>query len=131
MEEERQFIAIGRRKEAVARVILTSGSGHVLVNGRPLDGYFRTLNEQFRVVRPLKTVQMLEKYDVRASVRGGGFSGQADAVCLGIARYLEHLHPEQRPLLKKQGLLTRDPRVKERKKYGRKRARKRFQFSKR
>lgn len=131
MEEERQFIAVGRRKEAVARVILTSGSGGISINGRPLDGYFKTVNAQLRVVQPLKVVQMLEKYDVRANVRGGGSSGQADAVCLGIARYLEHLHPEQRTLLKKEGLLTRDPRVKERKKYGRKRARKRFQFSKR
>jgi len=112
-------------------VILSSGSGNIIINGRPLDDYFKTVNAQLRVVEPLKVLQMLERYDVRANVRGGGSSGQADAVCLGVARYLEHLHPDKRTLLKKEGLLRRDPRVKERKKYGRKRARKRFQFSKR
>lgn len=131
MDEERQLITVGRRKEAVARVILTPGSGSITVNGCPLEEYFTTVNTQLKVLQPLKTVDVLERYDIRANVSGGGSTGQAEAVSLGVARYLEHLHPEHRTLLKKEGLLTRDPRVKERKKYGRKRARKRFQFSKR
>jgi len=131
MEEERQLITVGRRKEAVARVILSPGSGDITINGRPFDEYFTTISTQLKVLQPLKTTDALEKYDIRANVKGGGSTGQADAVSLGVARYLEHLHPEHRTLLKKEGLLTRNPRVKERKKYGRKRARKRFQFSKR
>ena len=115
----------------MARVILAPGNGNFLVNGRPLTDYFQTPYGQLRVQEPLRALGLEEKYDVRANVAGGGLTGQADAVCLGIARYLEHLNPGYRPALKKEGLLSRDPRAKERKKYGRKRARKRFQFSKR
>ena len=130
-KDEKTFIAVGRRKEAVARVILTPGTGIITINGRPLADYFPTINAQSRVIEPLSTLDLLTKFDVRANVRGGGFSGQADAVRLGIARFLEHLNPGLRPQLKREGFLTRDPRVKERKKYGQKRARKKFQFSKR
>ncbi len=131
MAEEKQFIAVGRRKEAVARIILTPGTGNISVNNTPLAEFFPTLSNQNAVLEPLRALNVLDKYDVSANVRGGGITGQAEAVRLGIARYLEHLHPDNRPLLKREGLMTRDPRVKERKKYGRKRARKRFQFSKR
>lgn len=131
MAEERQFIAVGRRKTATARVILAQGSGNFLINKRPLTDYFKTPYGQLRVQEPLRVLGLEDKFDVRANVRGGGITGQADAVCLGIARYLEHLNADYRPALKKEGLLSRDPRAKERKKYGRKRARKRFQFSKR
>lgn len=131
MSIERQHISVGRRKCSVARVILVPGNGNFLINGRPLSDFFKTAYGQLRVQEPLRTLGLEEKYDVRATVRGGGVTGQADAVCLGIARFLEHANPDYRPALKKDGLLSRDPRAKERKKYGRKRARKRFQFSKR
>ncbi|OGK12071.1 MAG: 30S ribosomal protein S9 [Candidatus Riflebacteria bacterium RBG_13_59_9] len=131
MAEERQFISVGRRKCSVARVILSSGNGNFVVNGRPLSNYFKSPYGQLRVQEPLRVLGLEEKFDVRADVSGGGITGQADAICLGIARFLEHLNATYRPALKKEGLLSRDPRAKERKKYGRKRARKRFQFSKR
>jgi len=129
--QEKNFIAVGRRKEAVARVILRPGTGSITVNGRDFADYFPTMNAQARVIEPLSKLELLTKFDVVANVRGGGISGQADAVRLGIARFLEHLNPGLRPQLKREGFLTRDPRVKERKKYGQKRARKKFQFSKR
>ncbi len=131
MDVERTLITVGRRKEAVARVIIAPGSGKIAINHRPLDEYFPTISTQFVVLEPLRALGLLEKYDVYANVRGGGISGQADAVRLAIARYLEQLNPDFRPYLKKNGFLTRDPRVKERKKYGRKRARKQFQYRKR
>ncbi len=131
MAEERQHITVGRRKTAVARVYLKPGSGNVLVNQRPLSDYFALPYGQLKVLEPLRALGLEEKFDVYARVEGGGITGQADAICLGIARYLEHINPDYRPALKKEGLLKRDPRAKERKKYGRKRARKRFQFSKR
>lgn len=131
MPEEKQLIAVGRRKEAVARVIMRPGTGEIIVNGRDFTEYFPTLSTQAAVLEPLRELKLLDKYNVYANVRGGGVSGQADAVRHGIARFLEQLNPEYRPILKRKGLLTRDPRVKERKKYGRKRARKQFQYRKR
>lgn len=123
--------ATGRRKEASARVILRPGSGQVLVNGRPLDQYFPGAWRRYRVLEPLKVANADGRFDVHANVRGGGISGQADAVRHGIARALLAVDPSLRPVLRQHGLLTRDPRAKERKKYGRKRARRGFQYSKR
>jgi len=121
----------GRRKEAIARVWLVSGSGRITINDRPLEDYFTLLNHRRSIVRPLSTTDTQERFDVVATVQGGGLSGQADAVRLGIARALTEADPELRGPLKKAGELTRDPRVKERKKYGLKKARKAPQFSKR
>jgi small subunit ribosomal protein S9 len=130
-ETEYQKITVGRRKTSVARVFLRPGSGNYTVNEKPLPEYFKTVNSQLRVQEPLKAVDLADKYDVFINVHGGGFTGQSDAIALGIARYLIDLNPNYRDLLKKKGLLRRDPRAKERKKYGQKRARKKFQFSKR
>jgi small subunit ribosomal protein S9 len=131
MAEEYQNITVGRRKTATARVFLRPGTGTYRVNGRPLPEYFKTINGQLKVQEPLKAVDLSEKYDVFANVEGGGITGQSDAIALGIARYLVELDQNYRNALKRKGLLTRDPRAKERKKYGQKRARKQFQFSKR
>lgn len=122
---------VGRRKEAVARVIVTQGTGRVVVNERPLEDYFPSERLIKDVLKPFTVCQCMGKFDVTASVRGGGVSGQAGAVRLGIARALVTIDPSLRPILRKDGLLTRDPRMVERKKYGRPGARKRFQFSKR
>jgi len=130
-DTEFQRITVGRRKEATARVILHPGSGSYMINGRPLPDYFKTINGQLRVQEPLKVVNLDDKYDVSVNVQGGGINGQSDAIALGIARFLIELNPTYRDALKKKGLLTRDPRAKERKKYGQKKARKKFQFSKR
>jgi small subunit ribosomal protein S9 len=130
-ETEFQQITVGRRKTSVARVFLRPGSGAYLINGKPLPEYFKTINAQLRVQEPLKAVDLSDKYDVFINVRGGGITGQSDAIAMGIARYLVDLNPNYRDQLKKKGLLRRDPRAKERKKYGQKRARKKFQFSKR
>jgi small subunit ribosomal protein S9 len=111
--------------------MLHPGSGAFRINGRTLPDYFKTINSQLKVQEPLKAVSLDDKYDVVISVQGGGVNGQADAIALGISRYLIELNPSYRDTLKKKGLLTRDPRAKERKKYGQKRARKKFQFSKR
>src|SRR5690606_18728992 len=126
-----QTIKVGRRKRAVARVFLRPGNGGYRVNGKNLPEYFKTINAQLKVQEPLKVVELADKYDVIANVYGGGITGQSDAIALGIARYLTDLNPNYRDNLKKKGLLSRDPREKERKKYGQKRARKKFQFSKR
>ncbi|MCS7235622.1 MAG: 30S ribosomal protein S9 [Armatimonadota bacterium] len=123
--------ATGRRKEASARVILRPGSGKVLVNGRPLEEYIPGVARRYRVLEPLKVTNLEGRFDVYATVSGGGLTGQGDAVRHGIARALLSLDPSLRPLLRQNGLLTRDPRAKERKKYGRKRARRGFQYSKR
>lgn len=124
--------AVGRRKEAIARVqLLTTGSGQITVNNRPCDSYFPREALRFAVRQPLLVTQHLGKCDIRANVDGGGLSGQAGAVCLGIARALLLWDPALRPTLRGAGLLTRDPRAKERKKYGQKGARKRFQWTKR
>jgi len=130
-ETEHQKITVGRRKTAVARVILRPGSGNYEVNNKPLPEYFKTINAQLKVQEPLKAVDLGDKYDVFANVHGGGITGQSDALALGISRFLVDLNPNYRDVLKKKGLLRRDPRAKERKKYGQKRARKKFQFSKR
>jgi len=130
-ETEFQQITVGRRKTSVARVYLRPGSGAYTINSKPLPEYFKTINAQLRVQEPLKAVDLSDKYDVFINVRGGGITGQSDAIAMGIARYLVDLNPNYRDQLKKKGLLRRDPRAKERKKYGQKRARKKFQFSKR
>ncbi len=128
---EIQYYGTGRRKSATARVYLRPGSGTFQVNRVPIDQYFK--NETLRMIirQPLQLTDTLGKFDVLVNVEGGGISGQAGAVRHGIARALVEFNAELRKKLKKAGLLTRDPRVKERKKYGQKGARKRFQFSKR
>jgi small subunit ribosomal protein S9 len=121
----------GRRKEAVARVRLRPGSGKIAVNGHELKAYFGRETSIMVLVEPLKVLEQLDKLDIDVNVRGGGLSGQAGAIRLGVTRALCEYNPEFRPALKKAGFLTRDARVVERKKYGRPGARKRFQFSKR
>jgi small subunit ribosomal protein S9 len=128
---DNQFYATGRRKEAVARVFLKAGKGEIVVNTRTLKDYFGEGALATAVKQPLLLTQTLDKYDVRADVHGGGVSGQAGAVRHGIARALLKTDEKLRQVLRKHGLLTRDPRMKERKKYGQKGARARFQFSKR
>jgi small subunit ribosomal protein S9 len=123
--------ATGRRKEAIARVRLIPGTGVWKINGRPLEDYFPNKVHQQIVNEPLKTLDVADRYDVLVRVQGGGISGQAGAVRLGIARALTDTDPEARPPLKRAGFLTRDARVKERKKYGLKKARKAPQYSKR
>jgi len=122
---------LGRRKTSVARVRLLAGAGGFVINGRPVDQFFTTIENQRRAVAPLGATQVEARYDVHVNVQGGGPTGQADAVRLGLARALKRLHPDQDPALRGQGLLTRDSRMKERKKYGRRGARRGFQFSKR
>jgi len=126
-----QYYGTGRRKTSVARVFLRPGQGTMKVNGRALDAYFMTESMRAQVRHPLQVVEMLDKFDVLINVSGGGSNGQAGAARLGIARALLRFNPELRSSLKKMGFLTRDSRMKERKKYGQKGARKRFQFSKR
>ena len=121
----------GRRKEAVARVRLRPGTGQVVVNGRPIDGYFTIASHRQSATEALRITQTADVYDVDATIDGGGVSGQAGALRLGIARALVALDEEMRPPLKKAGLLTRDSREKERRKYGLKKARKAPQYSKR
>jgi len=123
--------ATGRRKEAIVRVRLVPGTGTWKLNGRTLDDYFPNKVHQQLVSEPFKTIEKAEQYDVLATLKGGGVSGQAGALRLGIARALTELDVEDRPALKKAGFLTRDARVKERKKYGLKKARKAPQYSKR
>ena len=121
----------GRRKEAVARVRIRNGTGKILVNGRTFESYFPILTHQVIAKEPLRLTQTEEVYDVDATLDGGGVSGQAGAIRLGIARALIALDPDTRPVLKKAGLLARDAREKERRKYGLKKARKAPQYSKR
>jgi Ribosomal protein S9 len=125
------FYGTGRRKTSVARVRLVPGEGNIVVNGRPLDQYFGLKTLELIVKQPLNVTDAVGKYDVIAKVEGGGPTGQAGAVRHGIARALLRVDAEYRPALKKAGLLTRDPREKERRKYGLKKARKASQFSKR
>ena len=126
-----QFYATGRRKEATARVFLRPGSGAITINHRAFDNYFPTEALRVQVQVPLALTEVTGQFDVLATVSGGGIAGQAGALRLGIARALCAFNAELRPRLKKDGLLTRDARAKERKKYGMAGARKRFQFSKR
>ncbi|MGB2661571.1 MAG: 30S ribosomal protein S9 [Candidatus Omnitrophota bacterium] len=125
------FTAIGRRKESVARVRIRSGEGKVKVNKRPFEDYFPRETHRIDIMLPLKAAGLEEKVDVYGNLTGGGLSGQAGAFRHGIARALLKYDESLRIALKKAGFLTRDPRAKERKKYGQKRARKHFQFSKR
>ena len=127
----KHFYGTGRRREAVARVYIKPGPASFTVNGRPVDEYFQNVAWHTAAVEPLKFTQMADQLEVRAVVKGGGVGGQAGAVRMGISRALSLLNPELRPALRKNGFLTRDPRMKERKKYGQKGARRRFQFSKR
>lgn len=124
-------IYVGRRKTAVARVILRNGNGKITVNGKEFEHAFPLKTNRDDIIAPLTVTDNLGKYDIVVNVRGGGTTGQAQAIRLGIARALETSNPELRPALKVEGFLTRDPRMVERKKYGRPKARKRFQFSKR
>jgi small subunit ribosomal protein S9 len=128
---EIQSIATGRRKESVARVRLIPGSGQITVNGKDLDKYFGMDTLKLMVRQPLEATETLDRFDVIARVHGGGFSGQAGAVRHGIARALVQVEPSYRAVLKRHGYLTRDSRMKERKKYGLKKARRAPQFSKR
>ncbi|HEX4887216.1 MAG TPA: 30S ribosomal protein S9 [Luteibaculaceae bacterium] len=123
--------ALGRRKTAVARVILRPGSGKITVNSKDYTEYFPGLVLQYKVNQPLALTNNAGKYDILVNVDGGGITGQAEAVRLGISRALVEINPEDKPALKAEGLMTRDPRMVERKKPGQKKARKRFQFSKR
>ncbi len=131
MADKNAFYATGRRKEAVARVWMTPGSGVITINKRTMDNYFGRATSKMILRQPLELTETLGRYDFHINVRGGGLSGQADAIQHGITRTLMKLSPSFRPALKAAGFVTRDPRVKERKKYGQRGARARFQFSKR
>ena len=122
---------IGRRKTAVARVYITDGKGDITVNKKPYDTYFTTESLKYKVLQPLTLTENLSSFDIKAKVFGGGITGQAEAIRLAITRALVALDEENRAVLKPEGLLTRDPRMVERKKFGQKKARKKFQFSKR
>ena len=128
---EKQKNAVGRRKEAVTRVFINKGEGKIIINDKDYRVYFPLVYLQNQVELPLKTIDASDKFDVKINAHGGGVKGQAEAAKLGIARALLEVNPELRPVLKAAGLLTRDPRSVERKKPGRKKARKSFQFSKR
>ena len=129
--EKKYYYGTGRRKNAIARVRLTEGTGKITVNGKDLDEYFGLETLKVIVKQPLTVTNTLAKYDVISTVTGGGYTGQAGAIRHGIARSLNEANIEFRPILKSNGFLTRDPRMKERKKYGLKKARKAPQFSKR
>jgi small subunit ribosomal protein S9 len=132
IKSKQPLTATGRRKEAVARVrVFTEGTGKFTVNGKDCDKYFMTIDQKMQIKKPLVAAQVEGKFDVKANVLGGGHGGQAGAISLGIARCLFAWNPELRAILKQDSLLTRDPRSKERKKYGRKGARRRFQWTKR
>lgn len=128
---EKQRNGVGRRKEAVTRVFLSKGEGKITINDKDYKEYFSLVYLQNQVSRPLKTVEALDKYDIKINAAGGGVKGQAEAAMLGIARILVEMNPEFRPALKAAGLLKRDPRSVERKKFGHKKARRSYQFSKR
>ena len=128
---EKQKNGVGRRKEAVTRVFISRGTGNITVNDKDYKQYFPLVYLQNQVERPLKTIEAIDKFDVKINATGGGVKGQAEAAMLGIARVLVELNPDFRPALKAAGLLRRDPRSVERKKFGKKKARRSFQFSKR
>ena len=131
MPDTTQGYGTGRRKSATARVFLRAGNGQIVVNRRKFEEYFPNETHRMVIRQPLNLVDSVSKYDILVNVQGGGIAGQAGAVRHGITRALIDLNTEYRPRLKKAGFVTRDPRAKERKKYGQKGARKRFQFSKR
>ena len=122
---------IGRRKTAVARIYLSEGKGNITVNKKDYKSYFTTGTLQYKVQQPLMLTENLESYDIKVNVYGGGITGQAEAIRLAITRALVHIDADHRLILKPEGLLTRDPRMVERKKSGQNKARKKFQFSKR
>jgi small subunit ribosomal protein S9 len=128
---EKQKNGIGRRKAAVTRVFLSKGEGSIIVNDKDYKTYFPLVYLQNQIERPLKTVDVANKFDIKINATGGGVKGQAEAAMLGIARVLLEINPEFRPALKAAGLLKRDPRSVERKKFGHKKARRSYQFSKR
>ena len=123
--------AIGRRKAAIARVYVSEGTGKIVINKREFTNYFPSSILQYVVTQPLNTLGVVEKYDIKINLNGGGYKGQAEAARLGIARALVKINAEDKPALRAEGFMTRDPRVVERKKPGQPKARKRFQFSKR
>ena len=123
--------ATGRRKKSIARVWVKKGSGNIHVNGKKINEYFHKINLQIAIRRPLTIVKIENEYDVKSSVKGGGLTGQAGAIILGLSRALVMFEPDLKPTLKKEKLTTRDSRAVERKKYGRIKARRSFQFSKR
>jgi small subunit ribosomal protein S9 len=123
--------AIGRRKAAVARVFVSEGTGKIVINKRDLENYFPSTILQFIVKQPLSKLGVAEQYDIKINLDGGGFKGQSEAARLGITRALIKINAEDKPALRAEGFVTRDPRVVERKKPGQPKARKRFQFSKR
>ncbi|MCX8044885.1 MAG: 30S ribosomal protein S9 [Desulfobacterota bacterium] len=130
--EGKEFFATGRRKTSVARIWMEPGNGTIMINNKSIDDYFGGhLTKKEAIKTPLKLTNTISKYNVWANVSGGGITGQAEAIRHGIARTLIKIHPELKTILKKASLLTRDPRVVERKKYGQVGARKRFQYSKR
>lgn len=129
--DKNEFLGTGRRKTSVARVRVKEGSGQFIINGRPVDQFFCSVADQSRAKAPLVKTEQTSSVDVRVNVSGGGTTGQAGAVMLGLARALMHLNPELEPALREHHLLTRDGRMKERKKYGLRGARKGTQFSKR
>jgi len=129
--EAKKYIATGRRKEAIARVHLFAGTGKMTVNDRPFNKYFPRETDRIAIIKPFKITNTLDKFDVFARVSGGGLSGQTGALTLGISRVLSSMDESMHDQLRKEGLLRRDPRMKERKKYGQKGARKRFQWTKR
>jgi small subunit ribosomal protein S9 len=131
MEVNMTYKALGRRKESVARVEMSVGSGSITINGRPYESYFLRKTDQIVIKQPLEVTNTLNKFDIISNITGGGLSGQAGALRLGIARGLMIADPAYKDLLRKNGFLTRDPRAKERKKFGLKGARKRFQWTKR
>jgi small subunit ribosomal protein S9 len=126
-----QVNAVGRRKAAIARVIVKEGNGTITINKRPLEVYFPSSILQFIVKQPLNTLEVADRYDINVNLDGGGYTGQAEALRLAIARALVKINPEDKPALRAKGFMTRDPRAVERKKPGQPKARKRFQFSKR
>ena len=131
MTEKIQHLATGRRKNAIARVRMLEGTGKITVNSRPFNEYFTRESHRLIIMQPLELVKLPVQYDIYANVLGGGTSGQAGAMKLGIARALVKIQESLKSVLKKAKFLTRDPRARERKKYGRKRARRRFQYTKR
>ena len=123
--------ALGRRKAAIARVFVSEGTGKIVINKRELENYFPSSILQYVVKQPLNTLGVVEKYDIKINLNGGGYKGQAEAARLGIARALVKMNAEDKSALRAEGFMTRDPRTVERKKPGQPKARKRFQFSKR
>ena len=122
---------IGRRKTAVARIYLSDGKGNITVNNKEYNKYFTTDTLRYKILQPLNLTDTATSFDIKAKVFGGGITGQAEAIRLAISRALVEINEENKPLLKAEGLMTRDPRMVERKKFGQKKARKKFQFSKR